>query len=850
MSATPDYADMLRRASDGLQRTVMENGMVCLVKEDHSAPVVSVQMWLGTGSADEGEQQGSGLAHYMEHMIFKGTPTRGPADITREIDDAGGEINAYTSHDRTVFHADLPAARWRTGVDVLADAVMHAALPADEWEREKQVILREMAMGNDDPDRVLNTLGWATAYRIHPYRHPIIGHRDIFQAMTREDLLAFFRHHYSPDNLIVSVAGDVSAREVTDHLRQVFAGFARRARVPGLNAVEPPQIAPRTSRQDGDYEVARLQWLYHTVAMSHPDAAALDVLAAIIGHGRSSRLNEEVKEKRQLAHEIDAWSYTPREPGLFGIYAVFDAAGEADLQAAIQAEIDRVVKAPVTAAEMDKARRTVLVGELNALQTASGQASNYAAGEFYAANPRYGEIYLERLQALTPATLQEVARRYLTAANRTVTVLVPAGAGAAAPAPVTVSAGPLQRLELAHGIPLIYREDRRLPFVHIVAVMRGGVLYETEANNGVSQLMADLMTRGTGERTAEAIARAVEDLGATLSPFAGRNSLGLQLHGLSADADKLADIFADCLGNPTFPADEVEKQREVQVAFIRQQREQPMYAAQESLRAMLFPGHPYRFQAAGREDAVAAMSREAVQAQYRACRVSGNLALAIFGDLSAKQAQALGDRIARGIPAGPAPAPLGLSAQPALPAEKIRTETREQAIVLLGYPGVDLADPRADAVNLLQKALSGLSSDLGIEIREKRGLVYYVGANAFLGIQPGFLALYAGTTTQAVAEVTGLMRAEASRLAREGLREDEFNRARAQLLAATDMMMQNTGEYAQACALNELFGLGYLHSQQQAERLARLTPAQVREAAAALLQTAREARSVVLPGKD
>lgn len=846
-SANPLTA--LQRSNEGVRRFELDNGMVALVKRDASAPVVAVQIWVGTGSVHEENHLGAGLSHYMEHMIFKGTPTRGPVEITRAIDEAGGEINAYTAQDRTVFHADLPSKNWKVGVDVLGDAVMHAAFPEEEWEREKEVILREFAMGYDSPEREMGKLLWSTAFRVHPYRLPVIGYEEIFRTITREDLLAFFRRHYVPDNMIVVVVGDIDPDEVSAYLRSTFKDFTRQTRAPVLVPAEPPQVAPREGRKTGAYEITRGALAWHTVDLSHPDAVALDVLAAVVGHGRSARLEVELKERRRLVHSVDAWSFTPREPGLFGLSFTCEPDKEVEVLAALDEQIATWLTVPFSEAEIAKARRQTLVGELSSQQTASGQASSYASGEFYAGNPRFSEIYLQRLQEITPERLREVAARYLVKDRRTQVILAPeAEAGHAdTHQPESGATLNLQRLELSNGVPLIVREDRRLPFVYIAAAFTGGLLAETSTNNGVFSLMGDLLTRGTTTRSAEEIALEVESLGAGLSSFAGRSSFGLQGQSLSGDVDQLMALFADCLLHATFPPEELEKQRALQLAGLRQQREQPMYVAQEALRQALFPAHPYRWDTAGSEASVQSLTREEIQRYYQRYVSRSNLVLSIFGDISADEARQLAEKYLAGLRAGADRVTHVEAAPPALPVRAEQREPREQAILLLGYPGFGARDVRNDAVAVLQKALSGLSSDLGIEIREKRGLVYYVGAFSLVALDPGFFAFYAGTRDEALPEVEKLIQEQAARLAREGLREDEFRRAVEQLLAAQDMSLQSNSELALSCALNELYDLGYRYTLEQRERLAHLTPADVQRVAAELLVPGRQAISVVRP---
>ena len=843
--------DVLRESNSRLKRVVLENGMVCLIKQDRSAPVVAVQIWVGSGSIHEGEWLGAGLSHYMEHMIFKGTMTRGPSEITKAIDDAGGEINAYTAQDRTVFHADLPARSWQVGVDVLADAVMNATLPEDEWEREKEVILREFAMGKDSPERELGKLLWSTAYRVHPYRFPVIGHEEIFRTMTREHLQAYYRRHYVPDNMIAVVVGDIDPQEVEAHLRAVFKDFTRRTRPVDALPAEPPQVAPREARQVASVDLGRMVMAWHTVSLDHPDAPALDVLAMVAGQGRSSRLELNLKERQRLVHEVGSWSFTPRDRGLFAISCAFDADRESDVRRALELEIQAWRDGRFDEREIEKARRNLLVSELDELQTMHGQASSHASGEFYAGNPRFSEVYLAELEKVTPERIGAVVRQYLGDAQRTLVVLSPLDVSGASPASDQQAGAPaLHRIVLGNGVPLIVREDHRIPFVYATAVFGGGLLAETEANNGITDLMANLLTRGTKTRGAEDLAATVEQRGASIEAFAGRNSFGLSAQMLEEDLDEVMPLLAECLREPAFTEEELEKQRTLQLAGIRRQREQPMFVAQETLRTLLFPNHPYRFNPSGTPESVRGIGATEVRAHYGRLVNRSNLVLSLFGDITVERAREIAERHLANLPAGERPALKQGPAQPSLPARQQCTEPREQAILLCGFPAVSMDDPRVDALNVLQKALSGLSSDLGIEIREKRGLVYFVGAFSLVALDPGFFALYAGTREEAIPEVERLMSEQLARIAANGLREDEFERARAQLIAAADMGLQNNGELATACALHELYGLGYRYPIELERRLRALTPASIRDAARALLLEDRKATAIVVPARN
>ena len=842
-----DPVDVLKASNQGVRRLLLDNGMTVLLKEDRSAPMAAIQFWVGAGSIHEASQLGGGLSHYLEHMVFKGTPSRGPAQISQEIADAGGDINAYTSNDRTVFHSTLPAARWLVGLDVLADAVFHPAFPEDEWIREREVILREVDMGEDDPGRVMGRLTWETAFRAHPYRVPIIGWRDILVTMGRDDLIAYHRRHYSPDNMILSVAGDIPVDEMEAAIRERIGKIPRTPREPVLVPAEPPQLAERIGRKTGPYEITRIAWVFHATDLADADTPALDVLASATGSGRSSLLVKRLREERQIVLDVDAWSYTPKDPGLFGISAECEPELESVVIAALRDEVARWQTEPFDAARIERARREVVVGSIQDLASMDGQAGAMASGEFYAGDPRHTETYLEKVRQVTPDDLARVARKYLRPENGSWAILAPEHEKPAAPARGEAPDLLIHSRTLPNGLRLVVREDSRLPMAYVSVVLGGGLLAETEGQAGISQLAADLLTRGTSRHSAAELAELLEARAISLSSYSGRNSYGLSSSGLSEDLPLMLETVAECLLDSQFPADELEKQRALQLAALRRELERPMTHAQQMVRDAFFPGHPYRFSVQGDPATVASLSREAIQAHHRRLLGSSNLVLAVFGDVQAESVLPLAEKLFASLPVGAAPPwpPL-----PPAPLQPLRAEKRlpfKQTVLVRAWPGIVAGDPREDAVSVLMDALSGLSSDLFIEVRDKRGLAYYAGATHFSGPVGGLFQIYAGTTEEGRNEVETQISAQSRRLRREGLRPEEFSRAIEQLLAELARSRQNNGGLAQQCAIDELLGLGYRHSIDAAERLNQLDAETVRAAAESIFAAPGDITAVVMP---
>jgi zinc protease len=263
------------------QRRTLENGLTVIVQEDASSQVSSVQLWIKTGSIHEGFLLGSGVSHYLEHMLFKGTEKRTGKEISREVQGLGGYINAYTTFDRTVYYIDLPSEHTHGAMDILADAGFSSTLPANEVEKERDVILREIDMGIDDPDQRLSRALFETAYKLHPYKYPVIGYKDLFKSISREELLHYYHARYVPNNAVLVVVGDVSAEEVFKHSEEIFGKYPRKRLESIFIPEEPLSLARREQSLTGDVNIARIGLGFSIPGLRHEDSAGLNLLASV-----------------------------------------------------------------------------------------------------------------------------------------------------------------------------------------------------------------------------------------------------------------------------------------------------------------------------------------------------------------------------------------------------------------------------------------------------------------------------------------------------------------------------------------------------------------------------------------
>jgi zinc protease len=798
----------------GVRVATLENGLTIIIREDHSAPVVSAQAWCMAGSIHEGKWLGAGLSHVLEHMLFKGTKTRAGSRIDQEVQEAGGYMNAYTSFDRTVYHIDVPNTGAKVAIDILCDIMQNATLPADEMAKEKEVITREMDMNVDDPGRRASRRLFETAYTRSPYRFTVIGYPDIFRELKADDIHAYYREKYAPNNVFYVVTGDVKHDEVLAQIKQAYANAGAKAMPPVVLPEEPRQTAEREVLEEAPIELAYFYVAWHIPELRHPDVPLLDVLAVLLGNGRSSRLYQSVREKQGLVHSVDAWTYSPGAQGLFGLSGTADANKFHAARDGVLAELERLKTTLVSDKELSKAVKQFIAGTLSARKTMQGQAQDLGGSWLAAQDLNFSERYLSAVKRATSAELQRVARQYLTAENRTVYALLPSGSVPKAVTEAETSVDhPVQKFDLPNGLRLLVKENHRLPFVEFRAVFQGGVLAETAENNGVTQLMGKMLLKGTRTRTAERIATQIEAVGGSIDSYGGNNSFGVNAEVMSSDFGLGLELVSDVILNPSFPAELFEREREVQLAGIRAQKDQLLQSAAKTMRRTLFQERGYGLDAMGDEDSVGKLGVNALKAFYDRFARPNNCVLAIFGDIQAKDVKKAVEKAFGGWKPGNA-VELQLAAAPAPSAPLRITETRDkkQAVLVMGFKGTTLMDPDRYALELLQESCSDLGSRLFLRIREKLGLAYYVGAQNFIGLAPGYFAFYVGTAPEKTALVEKELLKEAELLRAEGLTEEELKRSKAKVIGQKKISRQDLGSLAMMTALDELYGLGYAHA--------------------------------------
>ncbi len=829
----------------------LENGLQVLWEEDHRQPLVAIEARILGGVRGEGPYLGSGVTHFLEHMIFKGTTTRPTGSIDQEVRRYGGSINAFTSHDFTGVSLFVESRYTKDALEMLADILRNSTFPDAEFAKEREVVISEIHMNLDDPERRLNHLFWATHYFVHPYRHPILGYQEQLERLTPEDMRTYYHTQYVPNNIHVAIVGDLDPATCPDMIKHAFGAWPRGKPYQIVVPEEPLALSPREATEELPIQASYVMLGFPSTRLASHDLYPLDVLSNIVGRGRSSRLYETLVRTRRVAHVVAASNYTPMDPGIFTIFLRTDPPQtEAAVNTAVEV-LGAVAQGGVTPDELAKAKRQVVADYVFGHQTVESVANDLASSYGLTGDPNFSERYVAGVEGVTAADVQRVAATYLDFSRMTRVTIQPTGALAAPPASAPSAPIRVKKTVLPNGLTLVTGTTHRLPMTVIIVAARGGVRAETPQTQGLSNLVAQMLLKGTSHRSASQIAAYVESLGGQLDAFSGRDGFGLALQLLSDDTSRGLELIHDLLTDSTFPDDELALQRQLILRELDANDDDIFDQGSRLLRRTLFTAHPYQFDPLGTKDTVKRLTKPECLAFAKTRLAATNMVITVMGDLDEAQIlEEIRQRFGTLDPSKTAwPATL-----PEDPLEHVRqaslTLPKEQSVIMLGFRGTRLTAPDRDTLDVLTTILSGMSGRLFQAVRERQGLSYAVGASNVPGWDPGYLVVYAATRPGEREQVLKTIHEQLQLIVKQNVTEDELLLAKRTLIGSYRLDMQSLGGLAKRCALDELYGLSYDNWTSYEQRINAVTIPMVHTAAQHYLQLSKRAEIVVAPDQQ
>ncbi|MDI3339340.1 MAG: pitrilysin family protein [Sphaerobacter sp.] len=863
-------------------KTILDNGLTVLIRESHRAPVASFWVWYRVGGRNEVPGI-TGISHWVEHMVFKGTQTYGPGEIFRLVNKHGGTLNGFTWLDYTAYFETLPAPQILLAADIEADRMQNAVFDPTEVESERTVILSEREGNENQPTFHLREEVVAAAFRAHPYGQGVIGHVSDLRQITRDDLYRHYRTYYVPNNATVVVVGDVDAQATLAEIERRFGAIPAGPEPAPVRTAEPPQQGERRVVVRRPAPNPTLLMAFHAPAAEHPDALPMMLLDTVLsggkamgfggggGMGRSSRLYRALVASGLCSAAGSSFTLTI-DPYLMTISAALVPSAEpARVEAIVQEELARLREEPVPEEELARAVKQLRAQFAYAGESVSSQA--YWLGALRTVAPGLDpDTVIDRLAALTPDDLLRVARTYLTPDQATVGWLEPT---AIAPSPADVvplaarphflsdargsgaGAFPAPRLDLREhtldsGLRLLGHHDPTSDAAVLGLRLPTGAVADGETP-GLARFTAQMLPRGTAHRTFAELNEELDSLGAGLSVSPGRDYVDIAATCLKEDVARLAELLAEVVLEPAFPEDEIERMREQSLTALRQALNDTRAQASHTLRSTIYPaGHPYHHRVLGTETTLSTISRDALITFHRRYYQPERAILAVSGGVPVEEAWDQVQRVFGGwrttetLPAVDIP-----PVDP--PPGRVRREEqlpgKSQADIALGLPALERSHPDYDALRVANLILGrlGLMGRLGASVRERQGMAYYVYSSLEAGRGRGLWAAHAGVNPVNVERAVESIIAEVERFRGDLPTTDELEDAKSYLIGSLPLSLESSGAIAGTALDIAFYDLGLDYIERLPARIAALTREQIREVAARYLLPDRMVVVIVGP---
>ena len=841
----------------------LKNGLTVYIIRDSRFPLVCTRLFVGTGSANETAEQ-AGISHVLEHMVFKGTEKRPKGQVARDVESLGGYLNAATSFDKTWFITDMPAKHWKTGMDVVKDMAFHPSLDPAELEAEKDVIVSELKGGDDTPPRRLFEDLQVAGLAHTVYGRPIIGFEKTIRAVTADDLRAYIRTWYQPQNMMLLVAGDIDPKAVLAHAEELFGDLKNDTILPEPAPVQLEGAAggPRVEVTYGPWNKVYLGIALPAPALGDQRSIDLDVLAYALGGDGTSQFYRKYRYEKQLVDSISVGNMSLNRAGLFYMVAQLDADKVEPFWQEFTRDLAALDAGKITPDVIERARFNYEDGMDRASETLDGLTSWKATVQFELGGPQGEANVRHALAAVDSARLRQAQDLWLRPDQVRVRVLAPEKAKLPDldailqrnwPAPAVErqkaaaaaeKVGEREIVDLGQGRTVILQPDRTIPYVSLEILRPGGNALLKPADQGLAQLTAATLTDGCGTRDLDAMERFVAERAASLSASAGVQSFTVSLTGPARfNADYFA-LLGDLLHKPTFAEKDVRRQADTLKAALVRRQDNPMSFMGSKINGILFPGgQPYGFDGLGTAENQDRFGPGDVQAFWKQQNAQPWI-LSVAGDFDREKVLAF----ARSLPVPTAPA-VDVP-QPTWGADKrlpLSLPGRQQAHLLLAFHAVPLDHPDAPALMLLESVLSGQSGLLFNKLRDEQGLGYTVTAFYRSLPEAGFMAFYIGTTPRnldvARQGFSGIIKDIKTDLLPAELLAKGLNRMEGSYYRGR----QSLGARADEAASERLLGQPQDFQKRLLEKAAKVTPEQLREVARKYLLVDKMYEVTLLP---
>lgn len=845
-------------------KKILSNGLTVLVKPNHQIPKVSVQLWYNVGSKDEKSGE-KGIAHLIEHMIFKGTEELSESDINLITHKLSGYCNAFTSFDYTGYLFEFPSHHWEEALPVMADCMRNCTFKQEYLNSELKAVIQELKMYNDDYPSTLTEEMIMNSFTGHPYQYPVIGYKHDLWSLVRENLVNFYKKHYIPNNATLVVVGDVKPEEVFELAEKSFGKIEPDWTYKKEEFYLPKDLASKSVTVYRDVKQPQVMISYLVPGSREKVDYAIDVISSVLGSGRSSRLYKKLLDEKQLVTDIETFSYDLFDQGMFFIAFTPKSVESIDeIISVIKHEIKLLVQNGPTDEEIQRACKKAESEYLSLLEDNEKQA--YVIGKSYLANgdENYIYNYLSGNNSELKNTIQKILKNYFRSSAANIGKLLPidqedkdrwlelqkisdeedARVLSNKARESSVEEGSkvkdilvrkqkdfkfpkYETFHLSNGLEVLAYDNPGLPKIDMILEFKSKYYYDPEDKQGLSNFVSAMLLEGTDKFTSTELSDMVESYGMNLDSSPGYVSLGT----LSQDLPKGLEILSDILSNSNFNEEAVEKVRKLVISDLKQYWDSPSQFADYLIRQQIYKGHPYKKNVIGSPESVASFTQEELIEFYKKTITPQGARLAIVGDLSKYNLQELLEE-KLGKWQGPKVESMEFPVVAAVVANEINHHiTRDQVVLCFAGLGVKRTDADYDKLLLFDQIFCGgsMSSRL-FELREQSGLFYTIGGSLISRAehQPGMVIIKTIVSLDRLKEAEQKIK-ETIDIAAHEITQEEFESAHNAVANALVDNFENNNKIANAFLFLRRYDYPVDFFDKRAEHLSKITVDEVKE---------------------
>ena len=818
----------------------LDNGHTVIIKEVHDNPIVTIDTWVKTGSINENDKN-NGVAHFLEHLFFKGTTKYPTGEFDKILETKGAITNAATSKDFTHYYISLPSNHFETAMDLHADMLMNPQIPRKELEKERKVVVEEIAKNNDNPESKLYENLVTSFYSTHPYKRKVIGKKEIIENITREEILDFYNTWYNPSNMITVVVGDVETQKALDLIKKNFnrketKNCKKIVYKKDKNIEKQIQIEAKDKVKTGYMMIG-----FRGVAQENRnDSYALDVLATILGDGRSSKLYQSVKEQKQLAYSISAGHASMKDDSILYIRANFIPTNKDKVQKAIFDELNKVRNGNIDEQEIDTAKSIIERDTFYSRESTANIANELGYTTLVYGDSKYYDEYVDNIKKVTKTDLEKVAKKYLNPNQAVISIMLPETNNdnikkinniQKKEAILVKQTKNITQYKLANNINLIINHNNLNDIVAMQIYSKGGNFIEKKY--GLGTITASTMMKGTKKYSSLDLSQTMEQNGIKIVPSAGSDTFVIAVKTTKNDLPLSFDLLNEIINNASFDLQEIERVKAEKILAIQKSRDNTSSVAFEEFKTAIWANTPYGITGKILEKTIPTINKKDIVEYYETVFNPENIIISINGNVEDKKIidyiENVFNQRAKNDSKTFDYAKYKNIFKPLYSQKVKKVQDVEASWVIIGWLTDGVYNKKDIAtLQVIDSILGGgMSSRLFSDLRGQQGLAYQVGSTFSANINQGLFAVYIGTNPQTALHSKNELLKQINILKKEFVSNNELQDAKDKILGNFILAQETNMEKAHSLGWFETSGRGFEYIDEFPELIKAVTPSDI-----------------------